>query len=287
MRPLVDAFFDEATYTVTYVVTDPASKHCAIIDPVLDYDAAAGRTSYQSASQIINFVQAQALTVDWILETHIHADHLSAGHYLQEQLGGKKAIGCQVAQVQKLFKQTFDFETCFRADGSQFDHLFDDGDELHIGELEGYCMLTPGHTPACMSYVIGDAVFVGDTLFMPDYGTARTDFPGGDAAMLYQSIRKILSLPSDTRLFLCHDYKAPGRDEYAWETTVAEQRSHNIHINDDVSESAFVKFRTERDMKLNMPALILPSVQINVRAGDFPPPSDNGTRYIKIPLNSV
>jgi len=285
-RPDIQAFFDEATYTVTYVVTDPATGRAAVVDPVLDFDAASGRTSTRSADTVIDAVRQAGATVDWILETHVHADHLSAAPYLQGVLGGKKAIGRNVTEVQATFQKIYNLDH-LATDGSQFDHLFADGDQFTIGELACHVIATPGHTPACVTYVIGDAAFVGDTMFMPDFGTARTDFPGGSAAELYASIRRILDLPPATRLFMCHDYKAPGRDEYAWETTVAEQRSKNIHINDTVSRDDFVAMREARDSQLGMPKLILPSIQVNVRAGHLPDPEDNGVRYLKIPLDAV
>lgn len=287
MTPRVQAFFDEPTFTVSYVVSDPATKASAIIDSVLDFDAASGRTNTQSADEIIAYVREQGLNVEWILETHVHADHLSAAPYLKAELGGKLAIGSQITDVQSIFGKVFNAGTEFARDGSQFDHLFDNDETFKIGDIEARAMHTPGHTPACMTYVIGDAAFVGDTLFMPDYGTARCDFPGGDAATLYQSIQKVLSLPPETRLFMCHDYKAPGRDEYVWETTVAEERARNIHVRDGVSEAEFVAMRTSRDATLDMPKLILPSVQVNMRAGEMPPAEDNGQVYLKIPLNAV
>ena len=286
-KPHVQAFFDEPTFTVSYVVTDPATKACAVIDSVLDYDPASGRTSKDSADQIIAYIREHGLSLEWILETHVHADHLSGAPYIQERLGGKLAIGSEITTVQDVFGKIFNAGTQFQRDGSQFDHLFRDGDTFRIGELEAHAMHTPGHTPACMTYVIGDAAFVGDTLFMPDFGTARTDFPGGDARTLFRSIRKVLALPPETRLFMCHDYKAPGREEYRWETTVAEERANNIHVHDGVSEDEFVNMRETRDATLGMPRLILPSVQINMRAGQLPPPEDNGQRYIKIPLDAL
>ena len=284
--PTIKAFFDENTYTVTYVVSDPATAAAAIIDPVLDYDAASGRTDTRSADAVIDYVKASGLAVEWILETHVHADHLSGAHYLKEHLGGRTAIGRDVATVQSTFREVFNIDR-LPADGSQFDRLFADDDTISIGELEGRAMHTPGHTPACMTYVIGDAAFVGDTLFMPDFGTARCDFPGGSARTLYRSIKRILSLPADTRLYMCHDYKAPGRDEYAWETTVAEQREKNVHVHDGVTEDEFVAFREGRDAKLGMPALILPSLQANIRAGDLPDPEPNGIRYFKVPIDAL
>ena len=285
-KPDVTAFFDEATNTVTYVVADTSSGAAAIIDPVLDFDAAAGRTSTDSADELIAFVQDHGLRIDWILETHVHADHLTAAPYLKEQLGGQIGIGEHVVAIQETFKAVFniaDLET----DGRQFDYLFSADDAFSIGNIEAGVLYTPGHTPACITYVIGDAAFVGDTLFMPDFGTARTDFPGGDAATLYDSIQQIFALPGDTRLFMCHDYKAPGRDEFAWETSVAEQRASNIHINDSVSRDDFIAMREGRDRQLGMPKLILPSIQVNVRAGDLGPAEDNGVHYLKIPLNAV
>ena len=284
--PSVTAFFDEATFTVTYVVADPDSAHAAIVDPVLDYDPASGRTSTASADKVAAFVRDNDLSIDWVLETHVHADHLSAAPYLREKLGGKVAIGKNVAAVQETFQGVFNIED-LATDGSQFDHLFEDGDEFSIGDMAGSIIGTPGHTPACITYVIGDADFVGDTLFMPDFGTARTDFPGGDAGMLYDSIQRILALPGDTRLFMCHDYKAPGRDEFAWETSVAEQREVNVHINRNVSRDEFVAMREGRDAELGMPKLILPSIQVNVRAGQLPEAEANGVRYLKIPLDTV
>ena len=282
-QPDVQAFHDEATFTVTYVVSDPATRRAAIVDPVRDFDAASGRLSTRSADAVIDYVNANELHVDWILETHVHADHLSGAPYLQEKLGGTLAIGAQVSVVQDTFRDVFNIDD-LSTDGSQFDRLFADGETFSIGNLEGHVIATPGHTPACVVYVVGDAAFVGDTLFMPDFGTARTDFPGGSAAQLYDSIQRILALPDETRLFMCHDYKAPGRDAFAWETSVAAQRAHNIHINDRVSKDAFVEMRETRDSDLGMPKLILPSLQVNLRAGHLPPPEDNGTRYLKIPL---
>jgi glyoxylase-like metal-dependent hydrolase (beta-lactamase superfamily II) len=287
MKPEVKAFFDEATFTVSYVVHQPGAKQCAIIDSVLDFDPKSGRTSTASADEVIAYVRKHGLTVEWILETHAHADHLSAAPYLKEHLGGRTAIGEHITDVQKIFKGVFNAEASFHANGEQFDHLFKDGEAFKIGELGARVMHTPGHTPACIAYVIGDAVFVGDTLFMPDYGTARTDFPGGDAATLYRSIQKLLSLAPETRLYMCHDYKAPGRDVYAWETTVAEERKKNIHVHEGVAEPDFVKMRNERDATLEMPTLLLPSVQVNMRGGQFPPPEDNGISYLKLPLNAV
>lgn len=287
MKPKVTAFFDRSTYTVSYVVADPGTDHCVIIDSVLDYEASSGRTSTLSADKIIHFIRSTNLTVDWVLETHIHADHLTAAPYLRSTLGGRVVIGSRVVEVQKVFSEVFNEECTFRKDGMQFDQLLADSETLPFGNLTLRALSTPGHTPSCMTYVIGDCAFVGDTLFMPDYGTARTDFPGGDAATLYRSIQKIFSLPEQTRLFMCHDYKAPNRDEFSWETTVAEQRASNVHIHDGVSESDFVKMREARDATLGMPRLIIPSIQINMRAGEFPPAEDNGTRYLKTPLDTL
>ncbi len=287
MSPTVNSFFDETTNTVSYVVADPNSRKCAIIDSVLDYDPKSGRTDTRSADAIIAHISERGLEVEWILETHAHADHLSAAPYLKEKLGGRIAIGEHIREVQKIFKGVFNLEAGFAIDGSQFDHLFRDGETFRIGTLEGRVMHTPGHTPACLTYVIGDAAFVGDTLFMPDYGTARADFPGGDARTLYHSIQKIFSLPPETRLFMCHDYKAPGRDKYVWESTVEAERRHNVHVHDGITEEDFVAMRTARDATLDMPTLILPSVQVNIRAGEFPPQEDNGISYLKIPLNAL
>lgn len=286
-RPAVEAFFDPATYTVTYVVYDPASREAAIIDSVLDYDAPSGRTSTRSADTIIDFVKSNELTVALHIETHAHADHLSAAPYLQGLLGGQIVIGRHITTVQEVFGGLFNAGDTFARDGSQFDVLYEDGHTFRLGGLEGIALHVPGHTPADMAFVIGNAAFVGDTLFMPDYGTARADFPGGDAGRLYRSIRRLLSLPDETRLFMCHDYKAPGRDHYAWETTVAEQRRANVHVHDGVSEAEFVAMRTTRDKTLAMPTLILPSVQVNMRAGHLPEPEENGVRYLKIPVNAV
>jgi len=286
MQPDVAAFFDEETFTVTYVVADPATRHAAVIDSVLDFDQASGRTRRASADKILAHVRQNGLTVDWVLETHVHADHVSAGDYLKHELRGRSAIGEHVRVVQDTFGRIFNAGPDFKTDGRQFDHLFQDGESFRIGNLEARVIHTPGHTPACITYVIGDAAFVGDTLFMPDYGTARCDFPGGDAATLYRSIRKLFALPPETRVFLCHDYKAPGRDEYRWETTIAEQRAKNVHIHDGISEAAFVAMRTGRDKTLSMPKLILPSVQINMRAGTLPEPENNGVRYLKLPVDA-
>ena len=284
-QPIIQSFFDPDTFTVTYVVADPVLKRAAIIDSVLDYDPKSGRTSHTNADLVIAYVQQNGLTVDWLLETHAHADHLSAAPYLKQQLGGKIAIGQPICDVQAVFKKVFN-ALDISTEGAEFDHLFADGETFNIGEVLVQVMHTPGHTPACMSYVMGQDVFVGDTLFMPDYGTARCDFPGGDAATLYRSIHKVLALPPETRLHLCHDYPPAGRGP-AWETTVGEQRASNIHVHDGVSEAAFVALRTARDKTLSMPVLILPAVQVNVRAGRLPPAEDNGVRYLKIPINAL
>ncbi|MGF1630141.1 MAG: MBL fold metallo-hydrolase [Kiloniellaceae bacterium] len=287
MNPEIKTFFDEATFTATHVVWDPETMKAAVVDSVKDYDPKSGRTSTDSADKLIAFVQGKGLAIEWILETHVHADHLTAAPYLKAKLGGKIAIGARIDTVQGVFKKVFNAEEGFATDGRQFDKLLEDGETFRIGKLEARVIHTPGHTPACSTYVVGDAAFVGDTLFMPDYGTARCDFPGGDARQLYRSIQKILALPPQTRLFLCHDYKAPGRDDYVWETTVAEQRAKNIHVHQGVSEDDFVKMRRERDKTLQMPVLILPSVQVNMRAGDLPPAEDNGVRYLKIPVDAL
>lgn len=284
-NPLVQHFFDEPTNTFSYVVSDPDSSACAIIDSVLDFDYAAGRTDVRSANQIIDYVRRQKLTVEWIIETHVHADHLSAAPYLYAELGGKTGIGAHIVEVQEIFGKAFNAGTEFARDGSQFDVLFEEGDRFRIGQMEGRVLHTPGHTPACLTYVIGDAAFVGDTLFMPDYGTARCDFPGGNARVLYRSIQKVLALPPETRVFLCHDYKAEGREAYQHMTTVAEQRRNNVHVHEGISEDDFVKMRTARDATLGMPRLILPSVQVNMRAGHLPPAEDNGQVYLKVPVN--
>lgn len=285
MKPSVQTFFDEATFTASYLVWDSATRKAAIIDSVLDFDRDSGSTSRRSANQIVDFVRLNSLDVEWILETHAHADHLSAALYLHDQLGGKIGIGAGIVHVQRVFSDLFNFETEFVADGSQFDHLFEDGAAVLLGDLSIRVMQTPGHTPACVTYLIGDAAFVGDTLFMPDFGTARTDFPGGDPAILYKSIQQILSLPDDTRIFTGHDYKADGRDDFVWESTVAEQKARNIHVHTGVSLESFVEMRTSRDEKLAVPRLILPSIQVNVRAGAMPPAEDNGTRYLKLPID--
>nr|WP_299380464.1 MBL fold metallo-hydrolase [uncultured Halomonas sp.] len=284
-NPIVTHFFDEPTSTFSYVIQDPSSNACAIVDSVLDFDYAAGRTDVRSADAIIDFIQRHELSVEWVLETHVHADHLSAAPYLHEKLGGKTGIGAKIREVQETFGKAFNAGTEFARDGSQFDRLFEEGDTFAIGGLKARVLHTPGHTPACLTYVIGDAAFVGDTLFMPDYGTARCDFPGGDARTLYHSIQKVLALPGETRLFLCHDYKAPGREEYQHQSSVAEQRANNVHVHEGINEDAFVEMRTERDATLGMPRLILPSVQVNMRAGHMPPPEDNDQIYIKVPIN--
>ena len=286
-RPDVQGFFHEPTNTVSYVVSDPATSACAVIDTVLDYDAAAGRTATAAADEVIAYVREQSLTCEWVLETHVHADHLSAAPYVQERLGGKLGIGRNITVVQDTFGKMFNAGTEFERDGSQFDRLFEDGEEFALGSFSVRVLHTPGHTPACLTYIIGDAAFVGDTLFMPDYGTARADFPGGSARQLYRSIRKVLELPPETRLFLCHDYKAPGRDVLAWETTVAEERLNNVHVRDGVGEDEFVAMREARDKTLSMPKLIIPSIQVNMRAGEFPEPEDNGTVYLKVPLDRL
>jgi glyoxylase-like metal-dependent hydrolase (beta-lactamase superfamily II) len=287
MHAHIEAFFDPATFTYSYVVSDPATQRCAIVDSVLDYDPAAGRTSLQNADRLIAYVREQGLQVDWLLETHVHADHLSAAPYLKRELGGQLAIGERITVVQNTFAKLFNAGPEFATDGRQFDRLFSDGEHFRIGNLEARAIHTPGHTPACMTYVVGDAALVGDTLFMPDYGTARCDFPGGDARVLFRSIRKLFQLPDATRLFMCHDYKAPGREEFLYETTLAEERVHNVHVHEGISEDAFVAMRRARDATLGMPTLILPSVQVNMRAGQLPPAEDNGTRYLKIPLDAL
>ncbi|MCQ2047177.1 MBL fold metallo-hydrolase [Stutzerimonas kunmingensis] len=285
MNAHIEPFFDPATFTYSYVVSDPQTRQCAVIDSVLDYDPASGRTSHATAQRLVDYVCEQDLKVQWLLETHVHADHLSAAPYLRQQLGGQLAIGDRITVVQDTFGKLFNAGTGFATDGRQFDHLFHDGDTFQVGNIQARAIHTPGHTPACMTYVIGDAAFVGDTLFMPDYGTARCDFPGGDARTLYQSIQKLFALPGDTRVFMCHDYKAPGREEFLYETTIAAEREHNVHVHAGISEDQFVAMRTARDATLGMPTLILPSVQINMRGGELPEPESNGTRYLKIPLD--
>ncbi len=287
MTPEVTAFFDDATFTVSYVVRDPQGSACAIIDSVLDFDYASGHTDTKSSDKIIQFVQENKLDVQWLLESHVHADHLSAAPYLQDRLGGKIGIGDQITTVQDTFGKVFNEGTDFQRDGSQFDQLFKDGDSLQIGQMRADVIHTPGHTPACLTYVVGDAAFVGDTLFMPDFGTARCDFPGGSSEMLFQSVQKILSLPKDTRIFVGHDYKAPGREDYAWETTVGEQKAKNIHIAEGQTQDGFVKMRDERDATLAMPKLIIPSLQTNMRAGHMPNPEDTGQVFLKVPVNKL
>ncbi|WP_171205693.1 MBL fold metallo-hydrolase [Ruegeria sp. HKCCA0235A] len=287
MTPAVKAFFDDQTFTVSYVVHEPQGRACAIIDSVLDFDHASGRTETKSADAIIGFVRTHDLKVEWILESHVHADHLSAAPYLQQELGGKIGIGAQIVTVQDTFGKVFNEGTEFQRDGSQFDALFSEGDSFHIGQMRGDVLHTPGHTPACLTYVIGDAAFVGDTLFMPDFGTARCDFPGGSSATLFESIQKILSLPDETRIFVGHDYKAPGRDEYAWETTVGEQKALNVHIGQGRSIEEFVEMRDARDATLAMPRLILPSLQVNMRAGQMPPADEQGDVFLKLPVNKI
>ena len=287
MGPNITAFFDYATNTISYVVRDPNGSACAIIDSVLDFDFASGRTDTQSADKLIKFVTENKLDVQWLLESHVHADHLSAAPYIQMKVGGKIGIGSRITDVQQTFGKIFNEGTEFQRDGSQFDKLFVEGDTFHIGQLRGGVLHTPGHTPACLTYVIEDAAFVGDTLFMPDFGTARCDFPGGSSERLFSSIQKILELPDDTRIFVGHDYKAPGRDKYAWETTVGEQKKKNIHIKSGKSKDDFVKLRDERDAKLAMPKLIVPSLQINMRAGNMPPPDEHGDVFLKLPINKL
>lgn len=283
-RTTVQAFFDPRTWTVTYVVADPASRQAAVIDPVLDFDFKSGRTTTEQADRVIAYIREQGLCVQWILETHAHADHLSAARYLQQQLGGRIAIGEHIRDVQAVFKKLYNLERNFLPDGQQFDHLFKDGEVFRIGDVEATALLVPGHTPADMAYLIDGAVFVGDTLFMPDVGTARADFPGGDARQLYRSIQRLLSLPPETQMYVCHDYP-PNTRNAAWQTTVAAQRASNIHVHDGVDEAGFVHMRTARDATLDVPTLILPSIQVNIRAGQLPPAEDDGVSYLKIPLN--
>ena len=287
MGPNITAFFDEATNTISYIVCDPNGSACAVIDSVLDFDFASGRTDTRSADKLINFIKENKLDVQWLLESHVHADHLSAAPYIQKEVGGKIGIGSHITDVQETFGKIFNEGTEFQRDGSQFDKLFVEGDTFHIGQLRGDVLHTPGHTPACMTYVIGDAAFVGDTLFMPDFGTARCDFPGGSSENLFSSIQKILSLPDATRIFVGHDYKAPGREHYAWETTVGEQKKKNIHIKSGKSKEDFVKLRDKRDAKLAMPKLIVPSLQINMRAGNMPEPDEQGDVFLKVPINKM
>lgn len=283
--PQVKAFFDEPTFTASYVVVDPTTKRAAIIDSVWNFDQPSGRTSFKSADEIVAFVEQEGLSVDWILETHAHADHLSAAPYLQEKLGGKLAIGKEIITVQGVFGKIFNEGTEFARDGSQFDRLLEDGDTLAVGDIPLIALHVPGHTPADMAYVVGDALFTGDTMFMPDYGSARADFPGGDARKLYRSVRRLMQLPDGTRVFLCHDYKAPNREEYVWETTILAERTGNVHLHDGVTEDEFVEMRTQRDATLAMPKLILPSLQVNIRAGHLPEPDNNGVSYLKVPVN--
>lgn len=285
-KPEVTTFFHEPTFTACHVVADPRTKRAAIVDSVLDFDQPSGRTSTGFADRIAGFVRGAGLTVDWLLETHAHADHLSAAPYLQQELGGKLAIGRDITTVQQVFGKVFNEGTEFARDGSQFDHLFGDGDTFQVGEIPAVALHVPGHTPADLAYVIGDAAFVGDTMFMPDYGTARADFPGGDAHQLYRSIRRLMELPDETRVFLCHDYMAlPNRDTFVWETTIGAERTANVHVHEGVTEDDFVNMRNARDATLDMPHLILPSVQVNMNAGHLPEPEANGTRYLKLPLN--
>jgi glyoxylase-like metal-dependent hydrolase (beta-lactamase superfamily II) len=285
-KPRVETFFDEATATLSHIVCDPESSACAIVDPVLDFDPKSGRTSSASARRLIDYMDANALSVEWILETHIHADHLSSAAFLKREVGGRIGIGAKVREVQETFGKLFNAGPDFDPDGRQFDHLFQEDEEFRIGGLPARAIETPGHTPACVSYLIGDALFVGDTIFMPDFGSARCDFPGGNARTLYRSVRKLFALPAETRMFMCHDYR-PGGRELRWETTVAEQCASNKHLRDGIDEDAFVEMRAARDRELDMPALILPSVQVNMRAGAFPPPESNGLRYLKIPLDAL
>ena len=282
--PHVKAFFHEPTFTATYVVSDDQTKRAAIIDSVWDFDQPSGRTSLEAADEIIDYVREAGLTVDWILETHAHADHLSAAPYLQEKLGGEMAIGRDIVTVQGVFGKVFNEGTEFERDGSQFDRLLEDGDELMIGDIPLIALHVPGHTPADIAYIVGDAAFIGDTMFMPDYGSARADFPGGNARNLYRSVRRLMRLPDKTRVFLCHDYKAPNRTEFVWETTMLAQRTANVHLHEDVDEDEFVDMRTQRDATLEMPRLILPAIQVNMRGGHLPPPEDDGTSYLKMPV---
>ena len=283
--PVVRMFFDEATFTATHVVHDPETMRAAVIDSVLDFDQPSGRTSHASADTVIDYVRAEGLTVDWLLETHAHADHLSDAPYIQKVLGGTLVIGSEIRTVQGVFAKIFNEPASFAQDGSQFDRLIEDGERFTLGGIDAIALHVPGHTPACMAYVIGDAVFVGDTLFMPDYGTARADFPGGDAGTLFRSIRRLMKLPDPTRVFLCHDYKAPNRDQFVWETTIGAEKTGNVHVHEGVNEDEFVSMREARDATLGMPRLILPSLQVNIRAGHMPEPEDNGVSYLKLPLN--
>jgi glyoxylase-like metal-dependent hydrolase (beta-lactamase superfamily II) len=287
MHPNVTAFFDEATNTITYLVQEPEGRACAVIDSVLDFDYASGRTDTRSADAVIAAIRERGLDLQWILETHVHADHLSAAPYIQERIGGKIGIGRKITVVQDTFGKVFNEGTEFERDGSQFDKLFEEGDSIHIGQMRLDVLHTPGHTPACLTYVVGDAAFVGDTLFMPDFGTARCDFPGGSAETMWDSVQKILALPDETRIFVGHDYKAPGRDHYAWETTVGEQKAANVHVGGGAARDEFVKRRTERDAQLDMPKLIIPSLQVNMRAGQFPAPENDGSVFLKVPVNKL
>ena len=287
MNPAVHAFFDEATNTITYLVREPEGRACAVIDSVLDFDYASGRTDTRSADAVIDFIRAEGLKLEWVLETHVHADHLSAAPYIQERLGGQIGIGDRITVVQETFGKIFNEGTRFQRDGSQFDRLFKEGDSFMIGQMRGDVLHTPGHTPACLTYVIGDAAFVGDTLFMPDFGTARCDFPGGSAEVMFASVQKILALPDETRVFVGHDYKAPGREVYAWETTVGAQKAANVHVGGGRSKEDFVAMREKRDATLAMPRLIIPSLQVNMRAGQFPEAEDNGQVYLKVPVNGL
>mgnify|MGYP001582688464 CR=1 FL=1 len=287
MKPDVTAFFDAATNTISFLIKDPGGTACAVIDSVLDFDYSSGRTDTKSADQIIQHIKLNDLKLEWLLESHVHADHLSAAPYIQDEVGGKIGIGNNITLIQKTFGKVFNEGTRFRRDGSQFDKLFVEGDSLMIGQMRADVLHTPGHTPACLTYVIGDAAFVGDTLFMPDFGTARCDFPGGSSEELFNSIQKILSLPDETRIFVGHDYKAPGRNEFAWETTVGEQKARNIHVGEGKRKDAFVKMRDERDATLSMPKLIIPSLQINMRAGHMPEPDELGDIFLKVPINKI
>jgi glyoxylase-like metal-dependent hydrolase (beta-lactamase superfamily II) len=287
IKPDVKGFFDTATNTITYVVKDPASNACAVVDSVMDIDYAAGRITYDHADEVIAYIKGNDLTLEWLIESHVHADHLSAAPYIQRELGGKIGIGRNITVVQDTFGKVFNEGTEFQRDGSQFDKLFDDGDIYSIGQMQCVALHTPGHTPACMTHLMGDVAFVGDTLFMPDFGTARCDFPGGSSEALYASIQKILTLPEDMRIFVGHDYLPPGRDAFVWETTVAEQRMVNIHVGEGKSKDDFIKMRDERDATLAMPRLIIPSLQVNMRAGELPPAEEDGKRFLKVPVNAL
>ena len=284
--PQINGFFDEKTNTISYIVRDPESNSCAIIDPVIDFDLSSGKLTHASSDRLIDHIQENELIVEWLIETHAHADHLSGAPYIQSKLGGKLAIGSRIKDVQTVFGEIFNAGTEFSRMGDQFDHLFEDGEKYRIGNLEATAIATPGHTPACMTHVIGDAMFVGDTIFMPDGGTARADFPGGDAQTLFSSIQTLLSYPVETRVFTCHDYGPGGRD-YHWESTIGQQRQTNIHVRDEISEDQFVTMRTERDATLSMPSLIIPAIQVNMRAGHLPEAEDNGTHFLKIPINAL